>query len=99
MDFRVRQQFTEAFGQTNRWYCAQAYGQPIQDRELLVVYYIKSGGAEDFARRYEEAMGPLNRWYCSEYYRRDVRDPKTLWDYYMNYFDPGDGHGGMSIAC
>jgi hypothetical protein len=82
---RVWLQMAEAFGPVNRWYCSQAYGSPVRDRELLLAYFIKSGGAADFARRYEQAMGSLNRWYCSEYYGRDIRDPQMLWDYYMHH--------------
>lgn len=84
MDFRVRLQLAEALGPLNRWFCSEAYGREIDDAELLLIYYIKSGGAADFARRYGQALGTLNRWYCSEYYRRDIRDPQILWDYYMN---------------
>jgi hypothetical protein len=85
MEFRVRLQLEEAFGSLNRWFCSEAYGRPIDDPELLLEYYIKSGGAKDFADRFEEATGTLNRWYCSEFYRQDIRDPETLWDYYINY--------------
>ena len=83
MDFRVRAQLAEAFGQVNRWYCSEFHGRPIDDRELLLVFYIRSGGADDFARRYDQAMGMLNRWYCSEFHGRDIRDPRILWDYYI----------------
>jgi len=57
----------------------------VDDKELLLIYYIKSGGASDFAERYDRAMGVVNRWYCSEFYGRDVRDPVILWDYYMRH--------------
>jgi hypothetical protein len=85
MDFRVRLQLAEAFGPDNRWYCSKSHGREIDDPELLLIYYIKNGGAADFARRYAQAMGGLNRWYCSEFYRRDIRDPRILWQYYMNH--------------
>ena len=85
MDFRVRLQLAEAFGVENRWFCSETYGRPIDDKELLLCYYIRSGGAADFAERYERAMGVVNRWYCSEFYGRDVRDPQILWDYYMRH--------------
>jgi len=75
----------EALGPTNRWYCSQARGYPVDDRELLLAYFIKSGGAIDFAARYNEAMGAKNRWYCSEYYGRDIREPQILWDYFLNH--------------
>src|SRR4051812_8213197 len=84
MGFRLRMQLAEAFGPVNRWYCSQAYGREVEDRELLLIYFIKSGGAKDFAQRFEHAMGPMNRWYCSEFYNRDIRDPEILWDYYIN---------------
>ena len=85
MSHRTQQQFAEAFGPDNRWYCSQAFGRPIDDKETLLIYYIKSGGAANFDRRYKEAMGDLNRWYCSQFYRRDIREPETLWNYYTKY--------------
>lgn len=85
MQCRVRLQVAEALGPLNRWYCSQAYGHEIDDGNLLLKYYIKSGGADDFARRYDEAMSPLNRWYCSQFHRREIRDPQLLWDYYHRY--------------
>jgi len=107
MPFRVRVQVAEALGCVNRWYCSQAHGRPIEDPETLLMYFIRSGGAHDFARRFEEAMGATNRWFCSEFYRRDIRDPQILWDYYMQYGLPGGqkptGNGDLSnttaIAC
>jgi len=91
---RVRLQLAEALGPVNRWYCSQAFGKPINNDELLLAYFIKSGGATDFAIRYKNAMGPENRWYCSEYYRREIRDPEILWNYYMGYCRPR-----LSVAC
>ncbi|HEX4796297.1 MAG TPA: hypothetical protein VH370_21080 [Humisphaera sp.] len=82
MGCRLRIQLAEALGPVNRWYCSQCHGYPVTDPELLLIYFIRSGGAENFARRYNEAMSPKNRWYCSEYYGRDIRDPQILWDYY-----------------
>jgi hypothetical protein len=87
MSFRVHLQLSEALGDLNRYYCSQANGKPIQEDEKLVRYYIDSGGAVDFARRWEEAMGDKNRWYCSEFFMRPVSDPLTLWNYY-HYFAP-----------
>jgi hypothetical protein len=83
MTFRVRMQLAEALGQVNRWYCSQFYRREIKDPELLIRYFVDSGGADDFARRYNEAMSMANRWYCSEFHRRDVREPEVLWAYYM----------------
>jgi hypothetical protein len=110
MDFRLRMQLAEAHGSVNRWYCSQAYGRHVNDPELLLVYFIKSGGAEDFANRFEQAMGAMNRWYCSEFYGREIRDAEILWDYYMNYsedrcnqnagLDESDNEpADISIAC
>ena len=88
MDFRVRLQVAEAFGPTNRWFCSEAFGREIDDPELLLIYYIRSGGAADFAIRFDQAMDLLNRWYCSEFHCRDIRDPQILWDYYINHAPP-----------
>lgn len=85
MDFRFKLQLAEARGALNRWYCSQCHCRQIDDDEMLMRYYIKSGGAKDFARRYEEAMGMLNKWYCSEFYGRAIGDPEILWDYYMSH--------------
>jgi hypothetical protein len=92
---RVRLQLAEAFGPVNRWFCSQAYGKPINDPETLITYFVKSGGAIDFANRFDEAMGPLNRWYCSEYFGREIRDPHILWNYYNNYCPSRR----LSLAC
>ncbi len=110
MDFRVRLQLAEAFGPLNRWYCSEFYGRKVDDNDLLLHYYIRSGGADDFAERYDQAMGGLNRWYCSEFYRRDIRDPQILWEYYINHapapaipkdarYEPDDTLAELSIAC
>ena len=105
MDCRVRLQLAEALGSVNRWYCSNAYGRGVSDPETLVTYFIRSGGARDFAARYEEAMGVLNRWYCSEFYGRDVRDPEIVWGYYVNCRAgrrPGEtagARGGSIAAC
>jgi len=110
MDFRVRLQVAEAFGPTNRWFCSEAFGREIDDPELLLIYYIRSGGAADFARRYDQAMGTQNRWYCSEFYRREIRDPGILWDYYMHHapaqawennsqYEPDETLAELSVAC
>jgi hypothetical protein len=45
----IRMQLDEAFGPVNRWYCSEYYGYEVQDRETLLRYYIKHGGAQDFA--------------------------------------------------
>ncbi len=85
MNFRARMQLEEANGLVNRWFCSKAHGRKIDDPEMLLIHFIRYGGATDFARRFDQAMSPVNRWYCSEFHRRDVRDPQTLWNYYMKY--------------
>jgi hypothetical protein len=82
MEFRVRAQIEEACGPLNRYYCSLSMGRPIADTETLLCYFIRSGGAADFAIRYRYAMSRENRWYCSEYFGYEVTDPATLWDYY-----------------
>jgi hypothetical protein len=85
MHLRLELQLAEAFGDVNRWYCSEAFGRQIDDRDLLLTYYIKSGGVANFAFRFIQAMGDENRWYCSQYYRREIHDPRILWEYYMNH--------------
>ena len=85
MKFRIEMQLAEARGQVNRWFCSQFYQRPVDDDDTLLVYFIRSGGAADFAFRFAQAMGRENRWYCSEFYGRDIRDEEILWDYYMTY--------------
>src|SRR5438874_3166270 len=82
MHIRHRMQLAEALGPDKRWYCSQALGRTIEDAETLLIHFIRSGGAVDFAIRYSQAMSPENRWYCSEYYGYDVRDPVILWQYF-----------------
>ena len=94
MHCRVRLQLAEALGPVNRWYCSQAHGREIDHPELLLNYFIKSGGAEDFAIRYEQAMGEENRWYCSQFHGREIHDPEILWNYYMSCVS-----SGLSVAC
>jgi len=82
MGCRTRIQLAEALGPVNRWYCSQHHGYPVTNPELLLIYFIKSGGAANFALRFTEAMSPQNRWFCSEFYGYEIIDPQTLWDYY-----------------
>jgi hypothetical protein len=88
MGLRIRLQLAEAFGPLNRWYCAEFYGHEVHDKELLLGYYIGSGGAEDFAERFAEAIGDENRWYCSEFYGRQISDEQILWEYYVDHIPP-----------
>jgi hypothetical protein len=85
---RVRMQLAEALGPVNRWYCSQKCGREVINPDELLTYFVRSGGAEDFAARYVAAMSADNRWYCSQYYKRDVCDPQTLWDYYISCGQP-----------
>ena len=110
MKTRTQFQLAEALGDLNRWYCSQSLGRQVDDEDLLLTYYIKSGGAADFAKRYDHAMGPQNRWFCSEFYRREIADPQILWEYYMKFAptgavgkearrDPPDNQAGLHLAC
>jgi hypothetical protein len=104
MDLRFRLQLAEAFGPINRWFCSEAYGREIDDPELLIIHYIKSGGAADFAERFDEAMGRLNRWYCSEFHGREISDPQILWDYYVSHVparacEPENSEVELDILC
>jgi hypothetical protein len=83
--FRLRLQLEEALGSHNRWFCSQFHRREIRNPEILLSYFIRSGGAADFARRYNQAMSPLNRWYCSEFHARPIDDPEILWNYYINH--------------
>ena len=89
MAFRVRMQLAEALGADNRWFCSQACGRKIDDPNLLIEYFVRSGGAKDFARRFDEAISHLNRWYCCQFYGYEVHDPEALWNYYMEYRSAG----------
>lgn len=44
-------QLAEALGPVNRWYCSEHYGRCVSEPNTLIEYYIKSGGAEQFARQ------------------------------------------------
>ena len=106
MHVRLRLQLAEVLGPDNRWYCSQARGRAVDDPEELLIYFIRSGGAADFAHRFVQAMGPLNRWYCSEHFGREIRDPEILWNYYMRQVraltgraPEGSATAGLSLAC
>jgi len=98
MDLRIRLQLVEAFGPLNRWYCAEFYGHEVHDKELLLAYFIGSGGAEDFAEHFSEAMGAENRWYCSEFHGRQISNEQTLWEYYVNHIPPAKRHAELSAT-
>ena len=85
MNCRVQIQLAEATGEVNRWHCSKFYGREVSDAETLVRYFVKSGGAKDFAKRYAEALGEMNRWFCSEFYGRQITDEEVLWDYYLSH--------------
>ncbi len=98
---RVRMQEAEVLGQVNQWYCSQAYCRCVREPEQLWIYFIKSGGAADFAKRWDEAMSPANRWFCSEFYGRPVGDAQLLWDYYNNWhhYRSARGNDRFALAC
>jgi len=78
-------QQAEVLGDQNRWFCAQFHGREISCAELLWRYFIHSGGATCFARRWTMAMSDDNRWYCGEFYGYKVTDEEMLWEYFMTY--------------
>jgi hypothetical protein len=85
MWIRAQLQRAEMLGHDNKWYCAEYYGRMIENEDVLAEYYIRTGGAIDFDRRFIEAMSLENRYYCSQFYGRDIRDPVILWEYYMTH--------------
>jgi hypothetical protein len=82
---RTQAQLAEALGPVNRYFCSQHFCCEVSHPDRLLEYFVKSGGATDFARRWTEAMGSDNKWYCSEHYRHRVDDPRVLWNYYMTH--------------
>ena len=44
MQCRIRVQLAVALGADNQWYCSKHYGREVTDPELLLAYFIKSGG-------------------------------------------------------
>ena len=98
MECRLRAQLEEAFGSDNCWFCSQHFHQKIENQELLLIYFIKSGGAKDFGRRFAEAMGEDNRWYCSQFYGREITDPEVLWEYYKEHVNDGRDRGNDALV-
>lgn len=81
---RAELQREEALGSDNRWFCSLYFRKEITNEDVLLTYYIKSGGAADFADRFREAMSMDNRWFCSEFYQQHIADEKILWEYYKS---------------
>ena len=48
----LRCQMQEALGDDNRWHCSKHYGYDVQDKDLLLAYYIKHGGATHFCKEH-----------------------------------------------
>jgi hypothetical protein len=92
MHIRVHLQLAEALGDVNRWFCSEFYNRAISDPHILLEYFIRNGGAANFAHRFRQAFSDLNRYYCSEYYGRHISDPVVIWNYYMEY------RGGKEFA-
>src|SRR4051812_40390036 len=95
---RVEMQLAEALGPVNKYYCSCHFEREVADYNTLLMYFIRLGGAADFARRWAQAMGPDNRWYCSEYYKQPITDERILWNYYMTHRQGGDSSAG-GVAC
>jgi hypothetical protein len=85
MKCRALLQIAEARSDFNRYHCCNFHRRDITDPNELLAYFIKHGGAESFAKKFEEAMSDDNKWYCSEFYDKDIRDAETLWNYYLDH--------------
>ena len=99
---RVEMQFAEAFGCDNRYFCSLYYGCEVKDKDVLLKYFVRFGGAKDFAYRWQMAMSADNRWYCSEWYRQPISDERILWHYYMLHRDDERREqppGQTGLAC
>jgi hypothetical protein len=94
LEFCATVQIMEALGPVNQWFCSIHFKRRVDDVNTLIKYYIDSGGAADFRRRFIEATGHLNKWYCSQHYNREVSEFRILWDYYMRHREPP-----MDMAC
>ena len=53
MSTYMSEQMKEALGPDNRWYCSQFYGKEITDPDILLMYYIKHGGAKGWAQKHK----------------------------------------------
>jgi hypothetical protein len=100
---RVEMQLAEAFGEDNRYFCSLHYCREVTDQDVLLKYFIRFGGALDFARRWQQAMSADNRWFCSEWYRQPITDERILWSYYMVHRDDARRQepptGPTGLAC
>jgi hypothetical protein len=47
----INAQIKEALGDVNKYYCSIYYGYEVTDKETLLRYYIKHGGAKGFRER------------------------------------------------
>jgi hypothetical protein len=47
----VKAEVAEALGPDNKWYCSEHFGREITNPEILICYYIKHGGPEQFRKR------------------------------------------------
>ena len=45
----LRGQVHEACSPENKWFCSQHYGYEVNDPKVLLEYYIKHGGTQQFA--------------------------------------------------
>ena len=74
---RTLAQLAEALGSLNKYYCSQRLCCEVSDPNTLIKYFVLSGGAEDFARRWDEATGEVNKYFCSEFYRQPIEDERS----------------------
>jgi hypothetical protein len=52
----LRRQLEEGCSPENKWYCSQFYGHEVTDPKILLEYYIKHGGSQDFARDHRKEL-------------------------------------------
>ena len=81
--YRLHAQVAEILSSDNRWFCSQHHRREVHDKDVLSTYFIKSGGAKNFADRWRDAMSEDNRWFCGLHYGREITCPRILWLYYM----------------
>ena len=58
----LRGQLQEASRPEIKWYCSQYYCYEVTDPKILLEYYIKHGGTQYFAQRYQGQLEACGAW-------------------------------------